>query len=269
MKHWLCFVMSLLAISAVAAGGARAAWIEDGMAVAPPPGYIQIYPSIASDGNGGAIIAWEDGRNGGYYDIYAQRLDAYGMPLWTAGGVAVCSDAGYQQRALVVSDGAGGAIVAWMDQRSGGTHIYAQRLDADGNALWTANGVPVYTGAYWPSYINMTSDGHNGAIFAWNDTRTGVDKVYAQRIGGNGSAVWTANGVAVSSSTGTQYIPVIASDGSYGAFVVWSDSRSGNYDIYVNRVKPNGTVVWSQGVQLCSAINYQGYPDAVSDGLGG
>ena len=268
MKHWMCFVMSLLAISAVAAGGAKAAWIKDGVAVAPPPGYLQLYPSIAPDGSGGAIIAWEDSRNG-YNDIYAQRFDGYGTPLWQAGGVAVCAQTYDQMRALVVSDGAGGAIVAWMDQRTGGTHIYAQRLDAGGNALWTAGGVPVYTNDYWPSYINIISDGHNGAIFAWNDNRTGVDKVYAQRLASNGSTLWTANGVALSSSTGIQYTPAIASDGSYGALIVWSDSRSGNYDIYVNRVKPNGTVVWSQGTPLCSATNYQGNPDAASDGLGG
>ena len=56
----------------------------------------QIYPQLASDGSGGAIIAWRDGRSGGAADIYAQRVDSSGNILWTANGVPVCTDNNYQ-----------------------------------------------------------------------------------------------------------------------------------------------------------------------------
>ncbi|HTP79121.1 MAG TPA: hypothetical protein VMM57_01815, partial [Bacteroidota bacterium] len=44
-------------------------------------------PTIVSDGSGGAIITWEDHRNGTDNDIYAQRINAAGTPQWTSNGV--------------------------------------------------------------------------------------------------------------------------------------------------------------------------------------
>src|SRR3990172_9462738 len=85
----------------------------------------QTYPTIASDGAGGAIITWIDGRSGDD-DIYAQRIDAAGVVQWTAGGVAISTAANGQYLPTIVSDGAGGAIVAWYDSRSGASYdIYA------------------------------------------------------------------------------------------------------------------------------------------------
>ena len=57
--------------------------------------------------------------------------------------VPVAVVGGDQSRPVIVSDGAGGAIIAWWDDRNGSLGIYAQRLDADGNPMWTPNGIQV------------------------------------------------------------------------------------------------------------------------------
>ncbi|MBD3180252.1 MAG: hypothetical protein GF417_12140, partial [Candidatus Latescibacteria bacterium] len=46
---------------------------------------------------------------------------------------------------LITTDGAGGAIIAWLDNRDGNNHIYAQRINADGSihAGWTPDGEPI------------------------------------------------------------------------------------------------------------------------------
>jgi hypothetical protein len=44
---------------------------------------------------------------------------------------------------MIVSDNAGGAIIAWRDTRSVNWDVYAQRVNASGVAQWTANGVPL------------------------------------------------------------------------------------------------------------------------------
>src|SRR4030066_318122 len=62
---------------------------------------------------------------------------------WTPNGTLICNATNTQTNVQVVSDGAGGAIIVWEDFRTGGTtnyDIYAQRIDAAGNALWTPNG---------------------------------------------------------------------------------------------------------------------------------
>ncbi len=71
----------------------------------------QSYPVMTTDGDGGAILVWTDYRNGSTSDIYAQRISAAGVPLWTPKGVPVCTAADYQTNPTVVSDGAGGAII--------------------------------------------------------------------------------------------------------------------------------------------------------------
>jgi len=38
----------------------------------------------------------------------------------------------------ITTDGAGGAIIAWIDSRNQEYEIYSQRIDANGNVMWTA-----------------------------------------------------------------------------------------------------------------------------------
>jgi len=90
-------------------------------------------PTLVSDGTGGAIITWEDFRNGTDFDIYAQRINASGTVRWTANGVAISTATGTQQIPTIVGDGSGGAIIAWEDYRNGTDYnIYAERVDQVG-----------------------------------------------------------------------------------------------------------------------------------------
>src|SRR5437588_625279 len=57
--------------------------------------------------------------------------------------IPVAVAAGDQKAVVAVSDGSGGAILAWQDSRTGPVDILAQRIDANGTPLWTANGVVV------------------------------------------------------------------------------------------------------------------------------
>ncbi len=61
------------------------------------------------------------------WDIYAQRVDSGGRLSWSDTGLAVCRDTNNASSPRAVSDGGGGAIIAWFDDRG----LYAQRV-ADG-----------------------------------------------------------------------------------------------------------------------------------------
>ena len=101
------------------------------VAVSTAPGS-QYAVQIAPDGSGGAVMAWHDQRGGTYNDIYAQRVDQSGKPLWSADGVAVCT-ANYSQQLPQITAGlSGSAIITWCDSRSGHYDIYAQRVNRDG-----------------------------------------------------------------------------------------------------------------------------------------
>jgi hypothetical protein len=243
-------------------------WAGDGVAICTASND-QDSPGIVSDGSGGAIIAWEDYR-GGNYDIYAQRVDASGVVQWTADGVPVCAAANTQSLPEIGTDGSGGAVLTWQDYRGGTADIYVQRLNGNGEPMWTTDGVPLCTAGNNQSYPAIGSDGSGGAIVAWQDYRSGNTDIYAGRVDGSGTAVWDTNGVAICAATDAQTACQIAADGSGGAVVTWRDNRSGNTDIYAQRVNAGGEVQWTaDGVPVCAAENIQYYPGLISNGSGG
>jgi Tol biopolymer transport system component len=106
-------------------------WTLNGVKVINASGN-QRTPALYPDGSGGVFVAWEDDRAGNY-DIYTQYFDAFGNPQWTTNGVAVCTNAAHQMYSAITTDGSGGVIIAWQDQRAGGYNdIYVQRVDAAG-----------------------------------------------------------------------------------------------------------------------------------------
>ncbi len=234
-------------------------------------------PNIVSDGAGGAIVVWYDNRtaaaNG--FDIYAQRINSSGVPLWGDNGRAICTGVRNQQSPVVVSDGAGGAIIAWQDYRISTTNanIYAQRLDPSGAPLWADNGTAVCTWTRNQVYPMIIADGSGGAVITWQDYRTNTNyDIYAQRISSSGSSLWADNGTAVCTSPGNQTYQTQVSDGSGGAIITWQDYRGGaNADIYAEKVDSSGSTPWptDNGVIICSATDNQQYPVLADDGSGG
>jgi hypothetical protein len=116
-------------------------WPADGRALCSATNN-QILPQIVADGVGGAIVTWEDLRNGTDYDIYAQRVRSSGAvdPAWAADGNALCKAANDQDAPVIVNDGSGGAIVAWYDFRGSDSDIYASRVYASGGLVEVPRG---------------------------------------------------------------------------------------------------------------------------------
>ena len=248
-------------------------WAADGVAVCSAANE-QYNPTIAADGTGGVIVTWEDLRGGFKTDIYAQRISAGGVAQWTANGVALCTAGGHQQSPTIIPDGVGGAIVTWMGLFGGNYDVYAQRISDAGAAQWAANGVALCTAAGHQYHPVLVTDGAGGAVVTWRDQRTGGDytfsDTYAQRISAGGVVQWTPNGGAVCTATGPQQEPAIASDGAGGAIVIWFDYRSGNYDIYAQRISVGGAVQWTaDGVAICTRAGEQAMPTIIADGAGG
>ena len=226
---------------------------------------------IASDGFGGAIIVWQDYRNGNA-DIYAQRINSAGQAMWKTGGRAVCLAPAGQFAPDIIPDGSGGAFIVWHDYRSAkGEDVYSQRIDPQGNSYWKENGVPVSTakGTQW--YPKIESDGSKGAIIVWTDGRVSSsdNNIYAQRISPSGKTLWEENGKTICSAPHNQERPTVLFSGD-GVIVAWNDFRAGNSDIYTQKVDTNGNPRWTEeGVAACAASFAQENPKLASDGAGG
>jgi predicted lipoprotein with Yx(FWY)xxD motif len=177
-----------------------------------------------------------------------------------------------QVNPVMTTDGSGGSIITWQDRQNGKYEIYAQRMNSNGNAMWTPNGIAICTqdSNHLPVIV---SDGSGGAIIAWQSYRgsTTAD-IYAQRVNSSGTVLWTYNGVPVCVVVFEQDTIAMISDGVGGAILTWQDYRSnnGSPDIYAQRVNTSGARLWTaNGVSICNQAAAQRGPKLVSDGTGG
>lgn len=271
-------------------------WTAGGILLTNPWTGYQAMPRVVSDGAGGIIVVWLHGRAGfcdeslmGECHIYGQRLDSTGTLLWGFSGKPVVTAANNQgvEGLAMVSDSAGGAIVAFSDSRSSeGETVYAQRIDANGDPVWTVNGIlfgqqPNANDTPTDRQLKLISDGAGGAIGAWYSTSYVVPatiSVRSQRISASGQLMWGSVPIAVPgvsasdpNGAGTQTFD-IATDGAGGIILVasWTPPRETTSQVLAQRLDSNGNVVWPQsGAPVSASTNADLNPSTLADGSGG
>ena len=240
-------------------------WSTNGVPVAAAAGD-QVAPAVTTDGQNGAIIVWEDKLNGTDYNIFAQRVSANGLPLWNTNGVTICGASGMQDTPQIASDGQGGAIIVWEDNRSTDHwDVYAQRISANGTPSWAINGISlgVINTSYDSPLPVIVGDNQSGAIIAWMHSIPSDVQVYAQRVLSNGVSSWALGGVRIVSDTWTWY-PYMVPDREGGAIVAGQGHAVG-----VQRVLSNGLTLWgTNGITLATG-NLALNPRLIGDGVQG
>jgi hypothetical protein len=257
---------------------------------------------LISDGSGGAIIAFDYSAGiditGDEEDLTIVRIDSQGNYPWGLQGVTIPRSNYWPNSLQVISDGGSGAIVIWeeMQSQSGATpqnteyswRIMAQKIDDKGNMPWGANGLLLLTN---PENINIeepsaTVDGSGGVIVAWHQYPSGrveggspewfIQDICVQRIDSTGDILWQTSGIPLeivkTAEGASPHTPILVSDGSGGAIILWEDLRNGLASIYAQRVGPDGAMKWQAGgVQACYIKSNASlfFRQAVSDGLGG
>jgi hypothetical protein len=224
--------------------------------------FVQYAHNQCGDGEGGVFITWADLRNGVDSDVYAQRIDVYGNIMWDTNGIPICTEIGQQDPPKICSDGEGGAIIVWADDRPAYNGIYAQRIDADGNALWNQGGTFVITG---DTCLRIYSDNNGGAVIAWRNLSSSLD-IYAQRIASNGSIMWGIKGIVICNAFDRQENLQFFCDNNGYSYFVWEDRRKMDSDIYAQKVDINGNILWQpNGSVIFVGEDNQMYPYICTD----
>jgi hypothetical protein len=204
------------------------------------------------------------------YDLYAQRFDASGQPLWDPGGVPVCTAIGDQHAPVAAADGEGGVYLAWWDQRAG-DDIYAQRISSTGQRLWTADGVPVCTANGFQS-LPLILPRPGGVVVTWSDNRLGDWDTFGQWLdASDGTPHWVTDGVTLVGGPLSQSAVSILDDSRGGAFILAHDGRWGGTETTVQHVAtidgtptPNGAGGYSPTTFIPGAQNPAGMVPADS-----
>jgi len=262
----------LLIILWVAVSYAQIQWQEDGIPIRQGIN-IEWFRAAATVADGSVIYVWSDTRLGDR-DVYAQKVDVDGNLLWGEEGALINGVINRQEDIVIIESGDNEVVVAWVDFRyEDAGDIFAQKLDADGNLLWDADGVPLCLVEDVQISLNIVNDENGGAFVIWIDDRnTGGFDIYGTHILSSGdiAAGWDANGNAIANAGGDQGQHTFWEDGTGGAIVVWNDKREAdNENLYMQRLTADGTQLWATGgAILCNAPDVQESPKMTPDGTG-
>ncbi len=198
-------------------GGIAPGWPATGVVVCNAPDVRNGIKTI-SDGFGGAISVWEDGRSGGIL-MYALRIapDGSRWPGWAENGNPVSTAAGFQTVAnppgdFVVGDDVGGAYIAFQLDAPSVSTTFIQHLAPNGSPAsgWPTDGLPLGDGT-GQFAARLASDGVNGVYAAWEDYWT--FSIFAQH--------YLMDGVVA-----TELALVSASPSADGVTLLWQGDRA-------------------------------------------
>ncbi len=238
---------------------------------------------LTADAAGGLFVCFGFFPDGGGIDVRCQHLDASGARLWSDAGLSVIGGASPEIRVLPrgVSDGSGGILLFWRNQRDfygpvdpGPILMEGQHIAPDGTLLWGPAPKVVCTTRLassnnWSQRIyQVVPDGSGGAVVAFDDWTGTSDlalDVLAQRVSGSGDLLWGASAVVTGANGHQQHEQTIAT-GDGGAFVLAFEdtgpSPSSNR-LMMFRLGATGTHVWPGGLVLSdpgtTVLDYSAY----------
>jgi len=240
-------------IERVTAGGKVAAgWPIDGLAVGSAPWFMSFTAGTHSsrpsdfntvlipDGNGGVIVAWEEGLAGSYnaVTIRAQRVSSAGELEWGARGIALTSAPDEHWYPQIAGDDRGGAFVVWQDRRDGKLVLVGQHLSAAGKGLWAADGIPVTRDRSADQQAHVISaDGHGGAYLAWQ----AATRVSIRHLSATGDMDWDQD-LSASNGVANQSSPAVMTDRNGDLWLAWIDGALNSADVRVQQIDKHGKI---------------------------
>jgi hypothetical protein len=203
---------------------------------------------IAFDGEN-YLVVWQDERNIYNHEIYAVRVNQYGIVLDQVGSKIIGA---YQGHPAVAFDRQN-YFVVW-----GTSEISGARLSQSGSTLesfcfWVSGGYP-----------SVAFDGTNYLV-VWRAHYSGSHyDIIGRRVNQDGVMV-DSNNIIISNADDDQEYPKVAFDGT-NYLVVWDDERNDNSKIYGARVSPAGVVLDSAGFAISKLDDSQTRPSVAFDG---
>lgn len=200
-------------------------------------------PAVATGPDGGWIFSWEDRREIGNSDVFAQRFDQNGSRLGDNFRVSDSGVPGDQSISSIHIARDGTTLIVWDDRRHGLTgDIFAQFFNPDGSPRsenFRVNDDPIgYGNQYEP---DVSGDDSNRFVVVWMDGRTGNWDVFFQRFDRDGNRL--SFNVRVTPDDSTQWTPrcTCAPEGWF--VVTWDDRRRGNWDVYAQIYSREGELI--------------------------
>lgn len=163
-----------------------------------------------------------------------------------AANLAIGDRTGEQVQPKVRPTADGGCYISWFDNSSGGYDVYLQRLDPSGDEQWAHNGVLLADRSFSSTEdYGLDVDTAGNAVLAFRDDRGGATVITAVMVAPNGTMVWGANGVQLTSGEAV-FSPRIAATSDGYVVVGWTQDSTTR----LQKLDATGTPLWGTGVVL-------------------
>src|SRR5262249_9421154 len=140
-----------------------------------------IQPDAVPDATGGTLIVWREKLPGGRSVLMAQRLDSEGKRVWAEGGFRGSLRASGQTDPRAIYDNVSGMIVAYRDEVNQASELRVQRIDFQGNRLWTLEGLKVMAPVGLSEYPQIAPLGTGEAVLAWTASTNQTNQIFLQK----------------------------------------------------------------------------------------
>ena len=200
-----------------------------------------ISPVIASRPNGTVYVAWLDWLDGNI--LFATSWDrgiTWGAPVQVnpvAGTTAFKeSHPWWLSLPSVVADSQGRIYVAWPDWETGDLDVQVSRSENDGMSWSLPVRINDDASGREQRMVSLAVDPNDRLHAAWYDNRTGHLNVFYGNSSDQGRT-WSQNAKVTTSETSNTFERPgdylgLAADRNGTAYVVWTDGRGGDLDIY-------------------------------------
>ncbi|KQC06318.1 MAG: hypothetical protein APR54_01845 [Candidatus Cloacimonas sp. SDB] len=194
--------------------------------------------------------------------VLAQRFDLDGNPVWddytiisNSGGISV-----WTQIFSMVEDGNNGFFIAWNDDRDMDmdNNSFVQHINAEGEALFAANGVAVATTVnrerFYPELIFNAAQQELMVFWKNTDSAQNNTGLAGQKFNLDGEYIWGNNGLDIIALSTNSIGLIGAKSSPYGNIIFFDEAQGGvNSMIRAILLDHDGNYVWDPlAVTLCS-----------------
>ncbi len=243
-----------IVINRLSAAGQKL-WGENGITLSPAEGSYTWPQIIQGVGNDILLKLYHD--TGPYWSptrhIWVVKGTPEGTFPWTAAATEAGGITAWQQLIPFASDGAGGAVLAWYEDRDQNmdNDVYCQRIAADGSASMGMNGslvsVSPQNQQYYPQVAVDAGDQQVYVFYRETDADQNNAGIARQLLDFSGNRLWGDTGPAIINIGPANANTVEAYNLPQGAVLLY---EYGSHNLYASCWDSAGGNPWTQGSLL-------------------
>lgn len=244
----------------------------------------QVVPIVVTNSMGETYVSWYSEFDNLNYDVYLQKLDKNGIPLWDEGGLLISDHETmtWVTRYDMVLDNEENVILVNQDNRTGTSNVFAYKISPNGDFLWGANGLQLSNTTGFDPAPQVTVANNNDLIFLWGEEpidTTINSSLFVTRYSSDGNKRWETT----LSDTLDFMLPQMQYTNDDDVIVSWItkphkiDTIPGEENwmhVFAQKLNSTGAPVWANNVQIDSLdlMSFESLyttPYLTSDGDGG